>query len=491
MIASGLGNMKRTSGNPPASILRLIAIATLLTMAIPAPLVADVTVLVPGGTRTIIARSGDPLEGGGVLRDHMDKIFWFPDDEEGRGTLFVNHEKVYPDGGLSRLIYNNGVITERRNWLSGTHFNCSGTISGWGTILTCEEYPPEGNDSLGHVIEVYTTQPGQHVRRKAMGRFSHEAIIEDPVTGDFYMTDDTYTGVFFKFTPIYPGYLGKGSLYAFREDTSDWVRVHDMIESEDSAISLGATPYPRLEGLVYNPVDDAIYIMVSGRLNFPEPYGYILRFDPRTQTMTRWLDCDGEVLANPDNVQIDSYGNLLVHEDQYAEHIALFGPNELVLIRSDRSLRRILRGNDPNGEVSGLAFSQSEKTFWVNWMGGAQGSELVEVRMPPGWNSSQSGIPFDAPTNPAAFGLTASPNPFSATTWIRGQTNPGEKVRLEIFDARGTYWRTLVDGTTQSRELEAAWDGRDHRRRLAPRGYYFARLTAGGRTTAARILLIR
>jgi len=484
--------MQRTSANPSTSFFGLIGFfALLLTVTGPPPLEADVSVLVPGGTRSIIARSGDPLEGGGTLRSNMDKIFWFPDEEDGHGTLFVNHEKVYPDGGLSRLVYDNGVITDRRNWLTGTHFNCSGNISGWGTMLSCEEYPPDGADSLGHVIEVYPSQPGQHVRRKAMGRFSHEAIIEDPVTGDFYMTDDSYTGVFFKFSPTYPGYLGKGPLFALREETHDWVRVYNTVESEEAALALGATSHPRPEGLVYNPIEDAIYIAVTGRLNYPSPYGYILRFDPRTQTMTRWLECDGVTLANPDNVEIDSYGNLLVHEDQYAEHIALFGPNELLLVRPDRTIEPILRGLDVVGEPSGLAFAANEKHFWINWMGGVAGSELIEVHMPPGWNSSQIGVLFDAPPHHEVFALVASPNPFSATAWIRGQTTAGERARLDIFDARGTHWRTLVDGVLTGGQLEVAWDGRDHRKRLAPRGYYFARLTAGGRTTAARMLLIR
>jgi hypothetical protein len=481
---------KRTRASLPASVLSLIGILFLVA-AVPPRLEADLTVLVPGGTRSILARSGDSLTGGGILRENFDKIFWYPSGGFGvTGTFFINHELTYPHGGLSRLTYQNGVITGKHSWVTGRHFNCSGTISGWGTMLSCEEYPPADN-SLGYVIEAFPSQFGVYVTRTAMGRFSHEAVIEDPVTGDFYMTDDSYTGVFFKFTPEYPGYLGRGTLNAYREPTKDWVRVTDMIETEAQAMALGATTYPRLEGLVYNPMDDKIYIAVTGRLGFPYALGYILRFDPRSQTMIQWHDGDGINLANPDNIEIDSCGNLLVQEDQYAQHIAKFGPNEVVMLRMDHSMVPILRGLDNLGEMTGLTLYSDEKRMWINWMHGENGSEFIEVRMPAGWNCSPSGVPAESPPSPEVFTLSASPTPFSTETWIRGRTEAGNQVRLDIFDARGTHWRTLIDGPLPGGRIEVAWDGRDHNHRPAPHGYYFARLTAGDRTTAARMLLIR
>ena len=486
-----LGNMRRDRAGHLAAVPGCLALV--LALASPGFVRADVSVLVPGGSSSILTRSGDPMYGGGTLRGALDKIYWFPSTEVGVGDLFVNHELTVPNGGMSRLHYKNGVIVERRSWVTGTHFNCSGSTTWWGTILSCEEHPPAGNDTVGYVVEVVPYLPDLWVRRPAMGRFSHESVIMDPGTGVFYLTDDSYTGAFFKFVPVIPGYLGAGSLYAFREPTHDWVQVTDMVATESQAISLGATTYPRPEDLAYNPVDDAIYIMITGRLSDPASrLGYILRYDPRAETMERWLDCDGTVLANPDNVEVDSWGNLLVHEDQYPENNNLYGPNELLLVHLDRTIDPILVGLDLWGEPSGLEFSDSDDLFWVNWMGGANGSELIEIRCPPGWNVPPTGVPLPAPPPPALeFELVAAPNPFGSTTRLVAEVEPGADVRLEIFDVRGARWRTLIDGPLASGRLDAVWDGRDERSRRAPRGAYYARLVAGGRAATVPLMLAR
>jgi hypothetical protein len=142
---------------------------------------------------------------------------------------------------------------------------------------------------------------------------------------------------------------------------------------------------------------------------------------------------------------VDSWGNLLVHEDQYPENISQHGPNELLLVHQDRTIDRVLVGLDIWGEPSGLEFSGDDDLFWVNWMGGANGSELIEVRCPPGWNAPPTGVPLPAPPAPA-LDFVAAPNPFGAATRLAAEVEPGRNVRLEIFDVRGAIWQTLVDG---------------------------------------------
>ncbi len=474
---------------PRARLSRLLCFAVLLlAIGAPDPLSADVEVLIAGASRTILARSGDSLTGGGVLRGNLDHVYWFPSGYD-NGDFFINHELVTPNGGLSRLHYENGVITDRRDWVRGNHYNCAGSITGRGTILTCEEHPPVGVDSLGYVIEAYPSQPGTWIRRVPMGRFSHETAVEDPVTGDVYLTNDANQGVLFRFIPAYPGYLGRGSLYALKELTNEWVRITDVKHAEENALALGATYHPRPEGMVYDPLNDVFYIAVTGLLGDASAFGYILRYDPRSETMTRWLDGDGVQLANPDNLEIDICGNLIVQEDMYAEHIAQFGPNEVLLVRPDRTILPILRGLDTGGEPSGLTLDYSQLRFWFNWMRGNT-SEFIEVSLPAGWNCEVTGVPASPPA-PARMSLVASPNPFSTVTWLRGVVAPGQRVRLDIYDARGAHWRSLVDGPIMGGRLEVAWDGMDHRHRRAPRGYYFARLTAGEQSVAAPIVFTR
>ena len=474
--------------------VRALAVAIVACFGLAPPVAADLEVLVPGGSRRLLARAGDTLNGGGTLRDKFDKVYWVPLPFGNVGWLFLSHEITAPLGGLSRLRYEDGEITERLSWVSGTHFNCSGVVTRWRTVLSCEEHPPADSLGLGNVLEVNPITPGLYWRRTALGRFSHEGIIEDPRTGDLYMTDDSYNGVFFRFVPAVPNNLSAGSLYALREATRDWVLVTDMVNTEQQAIDLGATTRPRPEDLVYNPVDDAIYIAVTGVLSDPDSHlGYILRFNPRTREMTRWLDGDGTSLANPDNLEVDKHGNLYVHEDQYYEHVALYGNNELLLVRRDRTIEPILRGLDPWGEVSGMEWSGSEQRFWINWMSGAAGSELFEITCPPHWNIGVAPEPAPAPP---MLALAIEPNPFARAARLTADLTglpraPGERVRLEIYDVRGSLRRTLLDGPLPAHRLDVVWDGRDDHARPAPEGVYFARLATAKQVIAEKVLRVR
>jgi hypothetical protein len=471
------------------------------------PTTADVTVLVPHATRSLLARSGDTLSDGvTLLRSSFDNLYWYPTGG-GNGHLFINHELVYPLGGMSRLTYTAEVgITAGMEWVTGTHFNCSGCFTPWGTMLSCEEHPPADSLGLGFVIEVYPDSPNRWGRKEAMGRFSHESVVIDPWTGDYYLTDDSYTGVFFRYVPE-NGSLDSGDLFGFREPTGDWVQITDMVHAEEEAIALGATTHQRPEDLAYNPLDDAIYIMITGNYNLPEVrMGYILRFDPRTQTMTRWLDGDGPVLANPDNVEVDSYGNLLVHEDQFPMNGADFGPNELLLIRPDKSIVPILRGNDLLGEPAGLTFADNENHFFINWMNGVQGSELFEIYCPQGWNAPPIGVPeTPGPATPRAeVRLIAGPNPFGRETMIEildsaAERAGGEHLRLDVVDVRGAIVCTLFAGAMGTSggaghgggsRMRVPWDGRDAGGSSLPPGTYFARLTKNGRQVASAKLVL-
>ena len=121
-------------------------------------------------------------------------------------------------GGVTKLVYDLKNQRMERDFLvlTGTAANCAGGPTPWGSWLSCEEEmlrPEEGPGKYhGFVFETPSSANGliDAVPLKAMGRFTHEAASVDPATGIVYMTEDSRTGLFYRFIPDVPGKLHEG-----------------------------------------------------------------------------------------------------------------------------------------------------------------------------------------------------------------------------------------------------------------------------------------
>jgi hypothetical protein len=83
------------------------------------------------------------------------------------------------------------------------------------------------------------------------------------------------------------------------------------------------------------------------------------------------------------------------------------------------------------------------------------------------------------------------PNPFNPSTTI-SFTLPGRtRVTLAVYDVQGRLVRTLVDDMVGEGYQERSWDGKDAIGRPVGSGVYFYRLTAGDKTLAKKMVLIR
>ena len=95
------------------------------------------------------------------------------------------------------------------------------------------------------------------------------------------------------------------------------------------------------------------------------------------------------------------------------------------------------------------------------------------------------------PRTPSALRATISPNPFSSTTSIELETAAAERIRVEIFDARGALVRTVLSGVVSAGVKRITWDGRDAHGLPAPSGLYFCRISAPRQTFAQKLLLLK
>jgi hypothetical protein len=97
-----------------------------------------------------------------------------------------------------------------------------------------------------------------------------------------------------------------------------------------------------------------------------------------------------------------------------------------------------------------------------------------------------TGVPGSEPgTDPM---LTAGPNPFSGRLGLLLSVRPGERARVEVFDAAGRRVRTLFDGAASRGSLDLVWDGRDEVGRRTAAGVYLIRARTPEASTVRRVV---
>lgn len=90
---------------------------------------------------------------------------------------------------------------------------------------------------------------------------------------------------------------------------------------------------------------------------------------------------------------------------------------------------------------------------------------------------------------PAEFAVRArTANPFDASVTIEYSLPWDAGARLSIFDIQGREVRRLVDAATPQGVHAAVWDGNGPDGKRAANGIYFAKLSAGGKESAVRII---
>jgi uncharacterized repeat protein (TIGR03803 family) len=286
-------------------------------------------------------------------------------------------------GGTTNLVFDtrDGRWIEARASLAGTMRNCAGGVTPWGTWISGEETTISRH---GWCFEVGPLG-GDPTPLTSMGRFSHEAIMVDPVSGSVYETEDTGDAGFYRFVPHVRRTMKEGgTLYMLRVkgqpnlDLSlpspvgsvwdvEWVRIDDPGATEVPTYVQGARTggarFSRLEGCWWGQ-DTGYFLSTDGGT---AGKGQVFEYDPAGETLTLIYDSpSAEGADNPDNMTVTPRGGLLLCEDHAGDDVRAVGTRLVGLTLdggtftfgvNDISLPRSLSASVPAGQYRGMEWA--------------------------------------------------------------------------------------------------------------------------------------
>lgn len=434
--AAGFAGLQILAGSGPVFAQPYKNDTTVFGPLVPDP--EDLLDLPAGFTYRVLSRAGEMMSDGLTVPRRHDGMAAFP-GPKGRTVIVCNHElglkwggksafqeekllnkavkagRLYDagtgdpsPGGTTTLVYNpkNGKVEKHFLSLAGTAVNCAGGPTSWGSWLSCEETEDLAGDGMhlknhGYVFEVPArpdTGIVDPIPLKAMGRFKHEAIAEDPRTGIIYLTEDQRDGLVYRFIPNTPGkLLDGGRLQALAiqddkapQDTRNWktekagqfpiggsvqVAWQDLtdIDTPDNDLRLrgaakGAAVFARGEGMWFG--NSSVYFACTE--GGPARIGQVFRYRPSPfegtllekdvpATLELFVETtDPERLEKADNLTVAPWGHLMICEDggqaQFIRGVTQSG-----------QIYTVARNPDPrNSEFAGVCFGPDMRTMFVN-----------------------------------------------------------------------------------------------------------------------------
>jgi secreted PhoX family phosphatase len=351
-----------------------------------------------------------------VVRQDGDKLMLIRNHEiSGRGKTFGKSENTYDPaapGGCTVMTFDTARerMTSSFVGIGGTIQNCAGGGTPWGTWLTCEENLGD-KDTMntadfefvgysrdhGWVFEVSPTQPTIPKPYIEMGRFVHEAVAVDPVTGIVYLTEDSNPAGMYRYIPNTPGVLGNGGKLEMmvvegKKDTrkgvvagesfkTRWVPIADptLAHSPNSTDGKGVfkqgekqggASFARLEGIFF--AEDRFVITATSGGDASQ--GQVWEYLPREERLRLLFASPGkDVLNMPDNLCITKRGCVMLCEDggrQGQRLHALTPQGELFPFAENmvqlNGQKNGFRGDYRSTEWSGVCFSPDGKWLFAN-----------------------------------------------------------------------------------------------------------------------------
>lgn len=339
----------------------------------------------------VLLQAGAPLSDGKPIWPRFDFTGYVPiAGSSENGYLGINHEST--PGGMSVLdiqfdtLQKKWGITHGKavdftplgNLLTpGTRGNCSGAVTPWGTLITCEElysgtdYTGDGYFDLGWCIEVNPVTrtirdvDGDRNPEKlwSLGRMKHENVVIAPDSQTVYFGDDNIvTGNLYKFIADRKTELDSGRLYVLDlgRDTGIWKLIPNSTPAEcnsvmGSAYFAGATIFQRIEDVDIGP-DGMVYFASTnnGKIyRFKDLGSTISNFevfvDNRQYVVNTIFGPDTVLFSWPDNLAFDGEGNLWITQDGGDSHVWVVRPSHTAISPAVEIFMNTPAGCEPTG----------------------------------------------------------------------------------------------------------------------------------------------
>ncbi|MEW4924445.1 alkaline phosphatase PhoX [Algibacter sp. 2305UL17-15] len=344
-------------------------------------------------TFQVIGEVGDVLTEGGVFKPKPDFTGYVPiANSSVNGYLSVNSEDVPPPfgNGGGVMVFDINYNGTTKLWetaasedldftaVGNTGANCSGTVTTWGTVISCEEasipdiFPPNnGYNDLGWNVEINPATKTVVGKHYAMGSFAHENVTIHANERTVYQGADSDPGYLYKFVADTAQDFSSGNLYVFKglkDGAGSWILLANSNQAEQNS-TLAQSGTSGVDATVFNGIEDVeigpdgwVYFAVKG---FPEERVY--RFqdsDPISGTAVTSMETfvggmnydinDGTNTTSVpwglrnDNLAFDGDGNLWVLQDG--------GNNYIWVVKNGHTQA------SPDVEIFGIAPIGSEPT---------------------------------------------------------------------------------------------------------------------------------
>lgn len=352
--------------------------------------------------------------GGSILKVKKERGKWKHDPEDQ-----INNRIT----GASKIPFEWPELVAGYRSATGTIANCSGGVTPWGTILTCEEnfdnfygdhdyttgqrtssrlewsrfFPKHLPQHYGWVVEVDVNTGGakKHV---SLGRMAHEcATVKELEDGRIvvYTGDDANDGCLYKHVSEKPGQLSPGKLYTANlgEGRWEWIdmsrpelkkfkdQTELMIRTREAALLVGGTELDRPEDIEIDPLSGDVLISLTNNKPKGNYHGSIMKITENGDYDTLEFSSDTFLTGGeetgftcPDNMAFDAAGNLWFTNDISGSSIGKapyesFGNNGLFLVvrNGDRAGDVIQVASAPNdAEFTGPFFAPDGETLFLS-----------------------------------------------------------------------------------------------------------------------------